>query len=404
MTEIVWPDQSPTLAAQPSFDFYIHSTEPRGPERYDVVLTANRDLSRTGTSKITTDMWRERDWASDHYLNRIMSGKIQEWRKFFNTKIPVYYLTDPLPPHKGWATNAYGTYDPAPQTAWDVISRYQAGKYSEWSEDRDLIARNNRINNQCLDWLFRIVPLTTTNMWVYRCEGERSIQQIIDGPCLTRHYSTTLSFLFALNGQFCSKHKGDRLEWKRWPRPGTPCSSKYVLDKANFNIISIFIPAGSQIIPIWAIEPGSLNKGLITPQQDWMEENKKVTSHEFYVYQKEVLLPRGGMLRPYIRKGEIACKQFLGRTDITWVPIFQYFSPSVQSVRDSCRTFIQMDRRGEKYDGERNMYFNRIWDGRDSKEGYDRGGGSKKIVDYKKKKRRYTKRFHSKNKTKKLLK
>ena len=42
------------------------------------------------------------------------------------------------------------------------------------------------------------------------------------------------------------------------------------------------------------------------------------------------------------------------------VPIFQYFSPSVQSVRDSCRTFIQIDRRGEKYDGERNMYFNRI--------------------------------------------
>ena len=346
--EVVWPWQSPTLKSQKSFDSLLYTVKP---ERSEEIKRLNRDLKQTGISNITRDIWREKDYSSDHYLNQIL--KTEPWIEFFNLRIPDYYLQDPIPTlgsnrkwtHKGWASHDGAAGDRKPVTAWDVIYRYQSGMYYEFVDDL-AIARNNRINNQCLDWLFTQTPPITENIWVYRCEGNRSIKDILDRPCITRHLSTTLSFLYALNSEFCSLSRRDNPKmWKQWPHDGISCNSEYVLNKPNFNVYSIFIPAGSHVIPIWGIKPGDLRDDLHTPQQDYMKEMYDA-SHEFYVYQKEVLLPRGGMLRPYIRNDSIVCKHFSGRQGITWVPIFEYFSPESQRVRDSCVRYIEMDNSG----------------------------------------------------------
>jgi len=393
------PEQAPTLRAQKSFDSLLYAEKP---ERSEEIKRLNQYLKNTGRSNITKDDWREKDYSSDHYLNYIL--QTEPWIKFFNLRIPDYYLQDPIPTlgkdkrwtHKGWASHDGAAGDRRPVTAWDVIYRYQSGMYYEFVDDL-AIARNNRINNQCLDWLFTQTPPITENIWVYRCEGSRSINNILERPCITRHLSTTLSFLYALNSEFCSLSRIDDPNiWKQWPHDGTSCNSKYVLNKRNFNIYSIFIPAGSHIIPIWGIKPGDLQAGLHTPQQSYMEEVRDA-SHEFYVYQKEVLLPRGGILRPYIRDDSIVCKHFPGREGITWVPIFQYYSPYNQSVRNRCVRYIEMD---DSNTPHRSSSLHKVWDGRDWKSGYSprqprplRGG---------KKERKYTRKGSQKrNKTKK---
>ena len=174
-----------------------------------------------------------------------------------------------------------------------ILSQYQEGDMM-WSEDRDKIQKAAKLKAQMYN-LFREAPPTPTDIYVFRCEATRSMNSILNNPIINSVLSTTFSRYYAFIGEFCFNKENVR------NRLYKSCTDKSLWDK-NRITIAIHIPKGSHVIPIFS---------------DFMHH-----THGYYKYQKELLLPPGGMLE-YTGK----CYDDKHNNGMTFIPIFKYSDP-----------------------------------------------------------------------------